>query len=227
MAVSYGLDLSQIKLDEFCTLLKEQDLLPSRVILRDNLDLYFDKLQTAGLFTMQDLVNQLSTKKKVETFSQTTGIPVDYLTILRRQARSYLASPIYLKEIPGINSQTVQKLAQIGINNSQHLFDRCLTPNQRIELANELQVPIEEINELAQLSDLVRAGWVGPIFVRLLHSTGIHSIKELAESDAADLYQRTLQVNQENKLTKAGYSQKDVLACIETAKKLPDRLLVD
>lgn len=116
---------------------------------------------------------------------------------------------------------------QNNINNSQHLFDRCLTPNQRIELANKLQVPIEEINELAQLSDLVRAGWVGPIFVRLLHSAGVHSIKELAESDAADLFQRTLLVNQEHNLTKAAYTQKDVLACIETAKKLPNRLLVD
>ncbi len=227
MAVSYGLDLSQIKLDEFRTMLKEEDLLPSRVILRDNLDLHFDKLQTAGLITMQDLVNRLSTKRKVETFSETTGIPVDYLTILRRQARSYLVNPVNLKEIPGVIPETVQKLAKMGVTNSKHIFDRCLSPNQRIGLANELKVPIEEIIELAQLSDLARAGWVGPIFVRLLHSAGVHSIKELADSDAAELFQRTLHVNQKHNLTKAAYTQKDVLACIETAKKLPDHLQVD
>lgn len=219
--MAYGLDLTQFNLARFRQTLETTDLLPGRRILREQIAERFAILESKGLDNLQALIDALSTKKKLVQFAQETGLPEDYLTILRRQARSYIPTPINLKEIPGVNSAHAERLAALGIKHSRHLFERARTRSDRAEVARQANISDEALLELVKLSDLARAGWVGPIFARLLYEAGADTLAALADQSLGDLYRELLAINERQRLTQASFSIKDVEACIETARQLP------
>jgi hypothetical protein len=221
MAEQYHIDLEAFTLEEFRHVLETGDLLPSRVVLKEKISERFAILESMGVGNLKELIGTLSTKKKLEKFSQESGLPEDYLVILRRQARSYIPSPVYLKDIPGVDPRVVERLAAAGIKQTKQLFERARSREDRAELSRQADVPGEVVLELVKMADLARAGWVGPVFVRLLYEAGADTLEALSRQSPDALYEKLLAVNKEQQLTKASFSVKDVASCIETAKALP------
>ncbi|MBN1965696.1 MAG: DUF4332 domain-containing protein [Anaerolineae bacterium] len=221
MSDTYGLDLSTVSLADFRRGIEAGDLLPSYRILRDDLAARFATLETAGLHTVADLVAVLSTKQRVTQFAAQTGLPEEYVTLLRRKARSYLPRPIPLKDLPGVAAEHAERLAAFGIKQTEQLWQRARTAADRADLAAASGVPPAVILDLARLADVARAGYVGPIFARLLVDAGADSLATLAGSDAEALYARTVAVNAAQGLTKAGYTAKDIALSIDFARRLP------
>ena len=118
----YHLDLSKYSLDTFKNMLRSRILVPSRTQLKDKLEERFRKLKIAGINTMKDLLEVLKTKPKLEQFSKTSGVSIDYLTLLKREANSYLPSPVRLEKFPGISIKYAERLAAEGITHSRHMF---------------------------------------------------------------------------------------------------------
>jgi hypothetical protein len=221
MPEQYHLDLEQFSLKKLKQILENGDILPGRKILLENIDERFTILETSGITNLKELINALSSMKKLDNFTRQSGLPHDYLIILRRQARSYISNPVYLREIPGVNPDYIEQLNAAGIKHTKQLFERALSPGARRELAQQAGVPYEAILELVKLSDLARAGWTGPIFVRLFYETGTDTLEKLSYSSPDEMFQKLRTVNYEQKLTSATFTVKDVAACIETAKVLP------
>jgi len=221
MAEQYGIDLEQFSLEEFRRVLESGDLLPSRVVLREEIAGRFAALEAMGIGNVKQLVDALSTRKKLEQFAQESGLPQDYLVILRRQARSYIPGPVYLKDIPGVDPAHVERLAATGVKQTKQLFARTLTADDRAELSRQADVPGEALLELVKMADVARAGGVGPVFVRMLQEAGADTLEALSQQSPDALYEKLLAVNDEQGLTKASFSVKDVASCIETAKALP------
>lgn len=82
-------------------------------------------------------------------------------------------------------------------------------------------MPGDVLLALVKMSDLARAGWVGPIFAQLIYETGADTLEELSKSSPEELFERLRAVNSEQKLTKGSFSVKDIASCIEIAKELP------
>lgn len=220
----YGLDLTSISLDDFQQTLETDALLPSRMMLREHITEHFAALRTADITHVQGVIDALSTKAKIAKFAQASGIPEDYLILLRRQARSLIPTPVPLADIPGVDQAAVKQLAAQGIRHTQHLFERTQTPSERDLLALATDIPSETLLDLVRMADIARAGWVGPVFLRLLFESGINSLSELAHADAETLYRETCAVNAARQYTKAGYSVKDIAACIAVAQSLPNTI---
>jgi len=221
MTDPYGIDLTGFSLARFKDTLQDKALLPSRQILKEQLAERFAVLEAMDIDHLAALIAALKTKKKLAQFAQASGLPEDYLVILRRQAQSYIPRPVNLKDIPGVDPAHVARLADVGVKHTKHLFVRARKAAARVELGAESGVPAEALTELVQLADLARAGWVGPIFVRLIHAAGAQTLAALAQCAPEALYARMQAVNREQALTKASFSVKDVAACIETARELP------
>jgi hypothetical protein len=221
MTSNYHLDLSQISLAAFKQTLKEKVVLPGRKILKEDLDARFKVLEEQGIEDLSQLLNALKTKRKVERFAFATGLPLEYVTILGRQVRSYLPKPVYLKDIPGVDAEVVDRLAGAGIRQTKQLFEQGWNATDRFDLALKTGVSEEVLWELVQMSDLARAGWVGPIFVRIIFETGTQTLADLAFSDPQKLYEKMLDVNRKKQFTKAVFTLKDVIACVEMAVALP------
>ena len=220
MKVAYSIDLANFSLDRLKELTENREMLPSRKILQENLDTRFNILKSQGISNLKELVDVLNTKGKLEKFARHTNLPVDYLTILKREAGSYISSPVKLKDFPEIDSKYLIKLSKIKINNSKQLFDNTQTKAERQAISESTGIPVDKINELFSLSDLVRIWGVGAVFARIIYEAGTKSTREFAESDAKQEFTKNVHINKIKEYTNAKFTQKDIEFCIELAKEL-------
>jgi len=196
--------------------LLSRELIPSREPLKQGLKEKFIILTENGIETIEDLISVLKTKGKLEEFSQLSGISNEYLTLLRREVNSYLPNPVPLSKFPGVSTDDISKLAQKGIKNSRHMFEKAGAETGRIDLFDSTGISQETLDELVGLSDLARAYGVGPVFARILYDSGIHSIRELKSYTAEEvimLYEDTFQ-------QKADFSLRDMNFSLEIARSL-------
>lgn len=217
----YHIDLEKFSLDEFKNKISESELIPSRKMLKDDIDARFKVLKDNNIHNLQDLTNILKTPKKTREFAQKSGLPEDYLLILRREVNSYTPKPVNLEKFPGVEKETVNKLKSAGIKNTAHLFKKVKTPEDRIKLAAELEISEEEILELTKLADLSRIKWVGPVFARIFLDSGTDTAEKVSEANAGSFYKKLVERNQEKKYTKAKFLESDVALCINVSKMVP------
>jgi predicted flap endonuclease-1-like 5' DNA nuclease len=217
----YYLDLETFGLEKFRHVLETTEMMPGRVVLQEDIPERFARLEAMGITNLQELISALSTPKKRELFSQESGLPLDYLVILRRQAKSYLPKPVYFREVPGLLPEYVEKLAAVGISHSKHLFERAQTKAARSELSRLVDVPEEALLELVGMADLSRVLGVGPAFVRLFYEAGVDNLESLARWSPEALFERLHAVNREKRYTKVVPSLKDVRHSVKYAQNLP------
>jgi hypothetical protein len=216
------MDPEQFSLDQLRQIVESGNLLPSEQILADEVAERFAILQSMGIVNLGDLTAALSTKKKLERFAQASGLPQDFLTVLRRRAGLYTPKPVPLAKMPGVDPEVVARLAAVGIKNSKQLFDRARTEQDRAELARQADLPGDVLLKLCKLSDLVRAPYVGPVFARLFYKAGTDTLAKLVGSEPEELCQRLRAVNEEKKLTRANLpSAQDMAAGLEIYRMIP------
>jgi hypothetical protein len=224
MTESYYIDLEHFSLEKFRHTLERGEMLPSRQILKEKISERFAVLKAMGIRNLKELTDALSTKPKIERFAQASGLPQAYLEILKRQMNLYTPKPVALKAFPGVAARHIESLAALGITQTRQLFERAMTKKERAALARAANVPGEVVLELVKLSDLARAGWVGPIFARLFYEAGADTVEKLVQCAPEALYAKLVAINAEQKLTKSHFTAKDVALCIEISKELPQAI---
>ena len=221
MADQYYIDLEQFSLERFRHILETRELLPGRKVLKENISERFEILASRGIGTVKELIEALKTKKRAERFAQESGLPPDYVIILRREANSYMPKPVNLRDIPGVNAGYIKRLAGVGIKHTKHLFERGRSKRDRAELSRQVDVPDDDLLELVGLSDLARIGGVGPVFARIIFDAGIDTLRKLSGSSPDELFEELVAINEEKGYTRAKFTVKDVRYCITIAKELP------
>jgi hypothetical protein len=216
MKSSYHIDPKEFSLQYLEENLTSRELIPSRKALVEDIHSKFKLLGDIGIQTLDDLLRSLKNKKGIEEVSGKTGISLDYLTLLRREANSYLPNPVSLSKLPGVDSDVISILAENGIKNSRHMYERACTESDRKLLSEMIGLSSDVLKELVGLSDLVRAYGVGPVFARILFDTGIHSIQELIQYTSEEI----IQLYEDKFHQKADFSLRDMNFSLEIAKSL-------
>lgn len=212
----YHIDLTRYSLKKFKHSLQTRALIPSRVSLKDDLDARFGILADRGITNLKELIDALKTKPKIEQFSQETGLTVEYLTLLRREANSYLPNPTRLDKFPGVEAQDLEKLAALGIVNTRQLLKEAKTKEQRERLSQTTQIPINRLGEIVSLSDLSRVYGVGPVFARLIYDVGIRSIEEFVSHTAEEF----IRIYEQQTHKKADFGVGEIQFSLALAKEL-------
>jgi hypothetical protein len=221
MTDEYHIDLTQFSLERLRQVLEAGGLLPSERILAEDMAGRFGVLASLGIANLRDLADRLSTKKKLAQFVEESGLPEQFLVVLRRRAGTYTPKPVPLHKFPGIEPRHVERLAAVGIKHSKHLFERARSKQARAELAALADVPEDALLELVKLSDLVRASYVGPVYARILYEAGADTLEKLAASAPDELVERMIAVNEEQQITKAAMPSEDLGPWLETVKLIP------
>ena len=221
MVENYYIDLKEFSLKKFKWEIEDSNTLPSRKMLKDNLDERFKILNENGVFNLQDLANLLKTPKKAREFAEKSGLPEDYLLILRREVNSYTPKPVNLDKFPGVEEETLIKLKSAGIKTSLHLFKRVKTPEDREKLTAELGIDNGELLELTKLTEMVRIKWVGPVFARIFLDSGTDTVQKVSEADANKFYKKLVEINREKHYTKSNFTLSDVELCVKVAGMVP------
>jgi len=221
MTENYFIDTNKFSIDKFRSILLTKEILPGRIILKEDIDERFDLLKTKKIKTLSDLLETLKTKQKIDKFANETGLTVEYLTILRREAKSYVSVPVKLTDLPFPETDIISKLELQGIKDSKQLFENAAKREDRQKLSANLNLPFDKLSELVCLCDLVRITGVGPVFARIIFDTGIFSVKDFLSYDTTELWDRLTKTNTEKGLTKAKFALKDIEYCIELSTDLP------
>jgi hypothetical protein len=217
----YYINLDEYRLDMLKYDLQNRYLTPSRASLRERIPEKFALIEAQGITNLGQLIDALKTRKKLEVFSALSGLPVDYLVLLRREVNSYLPKPFDLKKVPEVDPQSLAKLESLGIKNTSQMFQRGRTRAGRAELEDQSGLSKAAVLEMVRLSDLARIWGVGPIFARILLEAGYDSVAGVAEASLEAMYEELNQLNRMKKYTPIMASLQEVGMCIEYAKILP------
>jgi hypothetical protein len=135
MSDSYHINLKEISLDQYKQTLKQTELIPSRRILKEQIDQRFERLQACGISNLDDLLSAAKNAKKIADLAKNTGLSEEYLTILRREVNALIPQPKNLRNFPGVEPTIVVKLEKRGIRNSKQLFLATRRKQERTQLA--------------------------------------------------------------------------------------------
>ncbi len=216
--MGYYIDLKSISIDKYKEILKASDLLPSRLILKDNIDSNFDLITNQKVQYVDELLNMLKNKKKLQDFSKQSGLNDDYLTILIREIKSYRQNPNRIKDFPSIADDVILKFENIGIKNTLQLFDKVLTSKSRLEISKQAGINENEVLKITKLTDLSRIRWVNHTFAYVLFEAEYDTVEKVANADYKDLYKTVKRLNEDRKIYKGHIGLHDMKLCVEAAK---------
>lgn len=216
----YTLDSEKFSMQLFFQLSRSRKMIPSRRCLQDNLDSSFKALESKGIENLQQLISLLGSKEKIASMASETGLSAHYLSLLKREAGSYLASPFPLSDFPGIPLEYTEILLSKGINNTRKFFESVQTSGEQQKISGSTGIPVDRLREIYRLCDLSRITGVGPVYARVIYLAGIHSVRDFAETDAATHNKLYMQVLDKYNYPLNDLGEDDIQYCIDYASLL-------
>jgi len=126
-----------------------------------------------------------------------------------------------LSEIEGIGEGYAAKLRTCGVTTMEGLLEKGATPAGRKALTDESGLSAKLISKWVNRADLARVKGIGGEYADLLECSGVDTVPELAQRNAASLHSTLTAVNEEKKLVRALPPLGKVESWIEQAKDMP------
>ena len=185
-------------------------------MLLDDLEAHFQRMADAGINNLAELKSNLSSPKKLSSFSAKTAIPEDYLVILRREFGSLEQKPVLLSAFPGISGETVGSLSEQGIKTSKDFYN-LYQAGGAPAVCGKTGIGEDVCGELNCLCNLVRMNGVGAAAARAICEGGYHTIDEIAHATAGELLRRISEANAKGQYYSAKLGVKDMQFVIDSA----------
>ena len=126
-----------------------------------------------------------------------------------------------IKEIEGVGDAYAAKLAEAGVGTVEKALEVAGTKKGRQELAEKTGISEKVILKIVNHADLFRIKGVGPQMAELLEASGVDSVPELAQRNAANLTVKMAEVNEAKNLVNRVPSESEVAKWVEEAGSLP------
>ena len=91
--MGFYVDLEKIGLDDYREILKAADLLPSRMVLKEDIDERFEKLKQQKIENVEELRKTLSNKRKLQGVAEQSGIPLGFAIGRSKMAENLAVLP--------------------------------------------------------------------------------------------------------------------------------------
>jgi predicted flap endonuclease-1-like 5' DNA nuclease len=129
-----------------------------------------------------------------------------------------------LEMVEGIGTRYTDQLRAAGVRSTKSLLEKGGTPAGRQEIAQAAGISAKLVLEWVNHVDLFRIKGVGEEYADLLEEAGVDTVVELAQRNAANLYQAIVETNAQKNLVRRPPSKKMVHDWVEIAKKLPRKV---
>lgn len=122
--------------------------------------------------------------------------------------------------IEGIGPVLAEKFTKIDIKTVEDLLEKGATPKGRKELAETTGIDASKILKFVNHADLFRIKGIAGQMAELLEASGVDTVKELRNRNAANLAEKCKEVNDAKNLVNSVPSEKELQAMIDQAKEL-------
>jgi len=176
-------ELNKIAIKDLPQVLKKETLMEGHWRLIENAQSYCQRLHDAGVSHSTDVFDVFADAARVEAIAAKTLVPKDYLSCLNSLLSHHRFKPVPLAKMEDIDRAHIEALTPRGIKNTGALLLAGRTQADRVRLASETNVPLEQLERLLAAADLMRKPGVKATEVRLFIAVGIRSLKHLGEQD--------------------------------------------
>jgi len=142
-------------------------------------------------------------------------------SVLREIRIAKKRKPYPLTKFMGVDPEHVSKLSEQQIRNVKQMLKEGRTPQQRTDLAAQVSIPLEAIEDFVRLSDLSRIFGVKGIRARLYVSMGIYSIPMMAKWNPEELRLKATEFVEKTGFEGVPPLPKEAAHSVATAKSLP------
>lgn len=125
-----------------------------------------------------------------------------------------------IEDIEGVGPARKTSFNEAGVKTTADLLEKGATPAGRKALAEATGIDGKIVLTLTNQADLMRIKGVAGQWAELLQASGVDTVKELRNRNAANLAVKMDAVNAEKNLTNGDISEKRVAAWVEEAKGL-------
>jgi len=126
-----------------------------------------------------------------------------------------------MTDIEGIGAAYAKQLAGAGVTTTGQLLKIAADAVGRKDLAKQADITTKQILGWVNRADLMRISGVGTQYSDLLEASGVDTVVELAQRNAANLYDKMLDVNTAKRLVRQIPSPEQVAGWVAQATKLP------
>jgi hypothetical protein len=218
--MSTTVDEEKTTLDDVRRRLEATDLIPSHEPLLEGISRRFAALERCGCRSQQNLRARLKNAKAVAALAKDTGIPGQYLTVLRRAVEGFFPKPQPWAAFPWLPVGTIAKLETVGLQTTDELHHAAR--RGRAALARKTGLPAKDLAEALALSDLSRIQWVSPNVARTLVAAGFARASEVASANPESLCQTVAEINQGRGFYKGKIGLRDIKRLIVAASYVPE-----
>jgi len=127
-------------------------------------------------------------------------------------------------DIQGIGPVYAEKLTGIGIETVDQLLEKGADAKGRQAIEEATGIRHDLVLTWVNHADLFRVKGIGPQFAELLEASGVDTVKELRNRNAANLAAKMLEVNEEKHLCRRTPVEKEVQKFIDLAKELEPKV---
>ncbi len=126
-----------------------------------------------------------------------------------------------LSDIEGIGEAYAEKLKIAGVTTLEKLLSMCADKKGRHEVSEKSGISEKVILGWVNRADLSRVKGISTQYADLLKFSGVDTVPELAQRNAANLQAKMEEVNEEKNLVRKVPVLSQVESWIEQAKELP------
>jgi predicted flap endonuclease-1-like 5' DNA nuclease len=132
--------------------------------------------------------------------------------------------PYKIIDIEGIGETYGHKLNLQGVQTTVDLLEKCGTKQGRAAMAAATHIPESLILTWVNHADLMRINGIAGQISELMEASGVDSVMELRNRNAANLHQKMVEVNNEFGLSGRVPSEHELVQMIEQAKTMDQKV---
>jgi len=154
-----------------------------------------DKIEQAGLQSLFELAERVSTQEQAMRFVEQNDIERKHLEgLLDFCRRRMIPHPAQLRQLFDNLDQHLlayfEQLKAVKVTNSYTLLEQGRTQAGRAALAAQTRVPERVLLDFVHRADITRMAWVSGRMVKQLWAIGYTSLEQLRNADPEDYFQR-------------------------------------
>ena len=139
---------------------------------------------------------------------------------MRRAILNKEIKPMRLKDFLGVDQSLIASLDAKGVSDAWSLLHISKTPEARHDLADELDVPYQDLLDLVKMADLSRMFAVKAVRTRLYLESGYDTLDKLAAQDPMELHLSLVRFVDESGFDGIATLPKEAQATVKTAREM-------